>query len=159
MTRNFKKYFAGERARALAIMFLTRRDDLIIEDAKEGLGLDFLVSIARKDEPPQPRFGIVLKAAIVPVTLEQAGQVVAPPVRDFQRRGTFPYPVCLFFFTMRDDRGYYTWLREPTVTKQGRPRLSVCAEPDCKVLDEESLSQLVETINAWYDALYADLTA
>jgi hypothetical protein len=108
MTKGFKDRFIAERARALAIMYLTRRDDLVLQDAEKDSGLDYLVDIVRPDNLSKRSFGVLLRAAMAPVTAEQADAELRPSLKAFQRRGPFPYPVCLFFFTMREDRAYYT---------------------------------------------------
>ncbi len=96
---------------------------------------------------------------MAPTTTEHADQVLGPSLKAFRRLGQFPYPVCLFFFTMRDDRAYYTWLLEPVVTPRGKPKLARRAEAACEPLDNGGLDQLVSRVHAWYDALYADLSA
>jgi hypothetical protein len=156
MGKGFKEFFLAERARALATVYLTRRDDLRIE-AKEDLGLDYLVYIVKEEEPSQRPFGVLLRAEMAPVDPEQANALLRPAVVGFRNRGTFPYPVCLLFFTMRDDRGYYTWLLEPLVNGQGKPRLRERSEADCRPLDKEGINQIVATVDRWYDALYTDL--
>jgi hypothetical protein len=158
MAKDFKDAFLAERVRALATVYLTRRDDLRIE-TKEGLGLDFLVYILKEEDPSQRPFGVLLRAEMAPVTPEQANALLHPSVSSFRELGTFPYPVCLFFFTMRDDKGYFTWLLEPLVNGQGKPRLRARSEADCKPLDREAIDRIVATVDHWYDALYADLKA
>jgi hypothetical protein len=159
MTKGFKDRFMAERARALAIMYLTRRDDLAAEAADRDSGLDYLVDIVRPDDPSKRSFGVVVRAAMAPVSAEQADAEVGPWLKGFRRHGAFPYPVCLFFFTMREDRAFYTWLLEPVITPQGKPKLASGTAPDCRQLDSEALDDIVNRVSAWYDALYADLSA
>ncbi|MGK7927947.1 MAG: hypothetical protein AB4290_22365 [Spirulina sp.] len=60
-----------------------------------------------------------------------------------------PFPACVFFFTMDDDRGYYKWLKYPLSTHQKRDRI----ESDrWYPLDENALAQIIDAIAAWYDA-------
>jgi hypothetical protein len=157
MGKGFKEFFLAERGRALAIVYLTRREDLRIEAAKEELGLDFLVYIVKEEEPSQRPFGVLLRAEMAPVDPERANALLRPSVSNFRNLGTFPYPVCLFLLTMRDDRGYYTWLLEPLINGQGKPRLRERSEADCKPLDKEGIDEIVATVDRWYDALYDDL--
>ncbi len=123
MTKRFREFFMAERARALAVVYLTRRDDLVIRDAQNESGLDFLVDIVRRDDPLTRSFGILLRAEMAPVTLPHANELLGPSVQRFHRNGHFPYPVCLFLFTMREDHAYVTWLLEPVITAQGKPKL------------------------------------
>jgi hypothetical protein len=159
MTKRFRELFIAERARALAIMYLTRRDDLVIRDAREEMGLDYLVDIVRQNDPVKRPFGILLKAEMSPVKPENANPLLAPSVQGFQRNGHFTFPVCLFFFTMRDDQGYYTWLLEPVITAQGKPKLTTRAAADCEPLNRDSLDRIVTRVGAWHEALVAELSA
>ncbi len=143
MTKGFKDRFIAERARALAIMYLTWRDDLAVEDADMDSGLDYLVDIVQRDDPSQRSFGVVVRAAMAPVTAEQADAEIGPWLKVFQRPRAFAYPVCLFFFTMREDRAYHTWLLEPVITPQGKPKLAARSAPDCRQLDNEVLDDIV----------------
>ena len=54
---DFKEWFIAERARALAMVLLTRRDDLSIEESKDETGLDYTAHI-RADEEPGKRAGL-----------------------------------------------------------------------------------------------------
>jgi hypothetical protein len=159
MDANFKEQFLADRARALATVILTRRDDLVVTESKNDTGLDFQVSIVRDDRPMRMTFGVLLRATFEPVSPEHANKVLKPTMGHFQRMGKFPYPVCLFFFTMRDDQAFYTWLAEPVVTDDGQPRLVHHKEADCKVLNDESLDRIISQVSAWYDAYEAKVIA
>ncbi|HUG93982.1 MAG TPA: hypothetical protein VML55_24340, partial [Planctomycetaceae bacterium] len=50
-----------QRVRALAIMHLTRRRDLVIRDSSENLGFDLTVQIVRNEKPGLRQFGVELK--------------------------------------------------------------------------------------------------
>jgi hypothetical protein len=152
----FKEWFVADRARNLAVVFLTRRGDLDLQDAKEDTGLDYLVHILHDHRPTGKSFGILLRGAMSPVTEGHANQVLRPAVASFDKLGPFYYPVCQFFFTMKDDQGYYTWLLEPVLTAQGSPKLVRRTEPDCRKLDDEALEYIVSAVSAWYDALPKD---
>jgi len=62
-----------------------------------------------------------------------------------------PLPLCLFVFTMRDDRGYYGWLKEPTVTDPRLPVLRRVDEVRWGELDRDGLADIIASVNAWYD--------
>jgi hypothetical protein len=70
------------------------------------------------------------------------------------RVGPFPYPVCLFYFTMDDDQGYYSWVAEPAV-EAGQPRLLMHAAPHCRKLDAAALDDIVQKVDHWYDAFFS----
>ena len=78
-------------------------------------------------------------------------------MESFLRVSEFPYPVCLLYFTMEDNRGYYTWIAEPVLTEDGKPRLQVHSAADCKNFDREALDKIVSQVDAWYDAFFASI--
>ncbi len=159
MTDDLKEQFLAERARALATVILTRRGDLTVTETKQGTGLDLHVYIEREDKPMRLMLGVLLRATVAPVTADQANQVLGPTVSQFRRMGKFTYPVCLLYFTMRDEQAFFSWLAEPVVTEDGAPRLVHRKKADCVALTDEVVGQVVDRIVAWYDALEAVLTA
>jgi hypothetical protein len=161
MSHHEKDWFLTERAQALAIVHLTRRDDLGISNAimAEDVGLDYLVTIKKgSDRPSIRKFGIVLRSAVGPTTEERLNKLLQPAMPGFLRGGEYPYPVCLFYFTMEDNQGYYTWIAEPLVTEGGRPQLLMRQEPDSRKLDRPALDAIVKRVDEWYDAFYSSIT-
>lgn len=159
MTENTNQWFIAERSRALALMCLSHREDLVIKDVKDrGTGLDFMVSIVKEKEPLSVRqFGIVLRGAANPVTEERLNEELRPALKSFQSIGQFPYPTGLLHFTMQDDRGYFTWLAEPAVA-EGGPLLLLHSEAHCHKFDRGLLDGIVEAVDQWYDAFFARIT-
>ena len=100
------------------------RDDLIVKDSKTDTGLDFHVYIDREDKPMRLMFGILLRSVPSPVTVDQANKLLGPSLGQFRGMRRFTYPVCLFFFTMREEQAYFTWLAEPILT-DGAPNSSI----------------------------------
>ncbi len=158
MTDETKEGFLAERVRALATVILTRRDDLTVADTKQGTGLDLHVSVEREDKPMRLTFGVLLRGVSSPVSAEQANKVLGPTLGQFQGMRKFTYPVCLFFFTMRDELAYFSWLAEPVVT-DGGPKLVHHDKAHCVELTDELLGRVVEQVVAWYDAVEAVLIA
>jgi hypothetical protein len=151
----FKEWFIGEKAKALAMVLLTRRDDLEIRETKAENGLDYTVRI-KSEEGAGPRaFGILIRATMSPATIEQANAQMRPTMGGLVATQVL-MPVCVFYFTVKDDRGYYTWAHEPVLEK-GQARLRARREPDCRPLDDESLEQILSLVGNWYDALSASL--
>jgi hypothetical protein len=70
----------------------------------------------------------------------------------------FTYPVCLFFFSMRDEQAFFSWLAEP-VLADGAPKLVHHGKANCVELTDEKLDQVVEQVVAWYDAVEVVLIA
>jgi hypothetical protein len=158
VSKNEQEWFVEERGRALAVMHLTRRDDLTVTEAGGDLGLDYLVLIARGHEKPSARqFGVVLKAARGPVSEKQRTKVLRTAMQSVVRAGEFPYPVCLLYFTMENNQGCYAWVVEPLLTEERKPRLRLHSDPSCEELDREALDRIVTRVDAWYDALFASI--
>ena len=129
------------------MVVLTRRDDLTVAETKQSSGLDFHVYIDREDKPMRLAFGVLLRGVMGPVTAENANTVLEPTIGLFQGMRKFTYPVCLFFFTMREEQAYFSWLAEPALTEAG-PKLVHHAGHDCVELTDAMLADVVEQIVA-----------
>jgi hypothetical protein len=158
MTEESKQQLLAERLRALATIILTRRDDLTIIETKRDTGLDFHVYIQREEKPMRLVFGVLLRGVSSPVTPEHANAILAPTLAQFQGMRKFTYPVCLFFFTVREEQAFFSWLAEPIVTS-GKPKLIHRQKIDCLPLTNELLEEIVEQVISWYDAVETVLIA
>lgn len=158
MTNDSREQFLGERAQALATIILTRRGDLSIAETKKDIGLDYHVYIDREDKPMRLMFGVLLRGVPSPVTIDHANKILAPTMGHFQGMRKFTYPVCLFFFTMREEQAFFSWLAEPVVNG-GVPKLAHHAKANCVELTSAHLDRIVDEIVAWYDAVEAVLIA
>jgi hypothetical protein len=158
MTNDSKRRFVAERAQVLATIILTRRGDLTVVDTKKDTGLDLHVFIDREDKPMRLTFGVLLRGVLSSVTPGHANRILRTTMAQFQGMRKFTYPVCLFFFTMRDDQAFFSWLAEP-VLAGGAPKLVHHEKANCVELTDEKLDQVVEQIVAWYDAVEAVLIA
>jgi hypothetical protein len=152
MSPDSQEWFVTERARALAMIHLTRRDDLIVKKPAEGTGLEFMVYLSgKKGEPAVRQFGVALRGTKSTVTEAHMDYALRSTLQSFLRAGPFPYPVCLFHFTMDGDQGYYTWVAEPAVAG-GRPQLLLHEAPHVRKLDRAALDEIVAAVSRWYDA-------
>jgi hypothetical protein len=158
MTNEAKERFIADQVRALATIILTRRGDLAIVETKKDTGLDFHVTIDREDKPMRLMFGVLLRGVPSPVTPDHASRILGPTMGQFRGMRKFTYPVCLFFFTLRDEQAFFSWLAEPVVN-DGVPKLVHHSEADVTPLTDERLGDAVEQIVAWYDAVEAVLIA
>jgi hypothetical protein len=152
-----REILTDKRARALTMMLLTRREDLLIEEVKDDIGLDYIVRFHTEGKEGLREFGIELRAVGTAVTKDHADKALRPAMQGVQRYGPFPLPVCLFLFTMENDQGWYTWVAEPVESKNGKPRLRSCGEPDCRPLDKRALKEIIERVDVWYDAMFPSL--
>jgi hypothetical protein len=69
-----------------------------------------------------------------------------------------PLPLCLFAFTMENDEGFYQWVVEPIITKDG-PKLHLSTDAALSRLDNTALDRIVDQVNHWYDVLLKALAA
>lgn len=159
MNTAFKEWFVTERAKALATVFLTRRADLLVGETKEENGLDYTVRIKTRDSVGDRPFGVCIAAGMNPVTVEGANKPLKAVLEKVQALGPFLFPVCVFYFTVKDDQGYYTWAYEPVVTAEGQLRLAAHAKAHGNPLSNESLADIVFAVKRWYDIFYATITA
>src|SRR5437773_1887268 len=106
-------WFIEERARALAILLLTERDDLLIrtpEDSESGANVE--VEIVKKGHPTKRRFGVKLKGTTLALLEKNAAQILAAAA-DAGDAAKVPFPVCAFVFDVKHNHGFYGWLNEP----------------------------------------------
>lgn len=158
MTNESKEDFFADQVRALATILLTRRGDLAIVETKKDTGLDFHVYIDREDKPMRLMFGVLLRGVPSPVATDQANKILGPTMGHFRGMRKFTYPVCLFFFTLREEQAFFSWLAEPLVN-DGVPKLAHHPEANVVPLTNERLDQVIHQIVAWYDAVEAVLIA
>jgi hypothetical protein len=146
-----------KRARALALMLLTRRADLLIEEVKDDIGLDYIVRFHTAGKEGLREFGVRLCGAWAAATKNQADEALDAPLQQLKRAGPFLRPVCLFLFTMEDDGAWYTWVAEPRESKAGEPLLRVCDEADCRPLDQRALKGILDRVDGWHEAAFHSL--
>jgi hypothetical protein len=159
MVENKPSWFVKQRTRALAMVHLTRRDDLVVTARpQEGVDLDLLVRITKKGEERSLRqFGVLLRGRRDALTETQLDKKLRPTLQSLARTGPFLYPVCLFYFTMVGDQGYYTWVAEPAVAEE-EPRLLMHEHAHCRKLDRPALDEIVGLVDRWYDAFFSRIT-
>jgi hypothetical protein len=150
--------YLTDQVRARGAVVLTRRSDLTILETKKDTGLDFHVYIDRPDRSMRLMFGVLLRGVAAPATPESANKVLAPTMAAFNGMGKFLYPVCLLFFTMRQEQEFFSWLAEPVETAAG-PKLIHHEKAHCVEVTDEVLDHAVERIVAWYDAVEGLLVA
>ena len=149
MKKNWQ-YFFYERAKNLAIIHLTRRSDLNVNRmiSNYDAGLDLLVTILRDDVPTGRIFGVQVKGYTdVLKDVQNSPLLFSEEQIDYLL--DLPFPICVFLFSMDDDRGYYIW---PKSFAGGSAQIALSIEQDrlCS-LDNEAIHQIVEDVNSWYD--------
>jgi hypothetical protein len=158
--RTNRDEFVAERTRIMARVVLTRRDDLAISRPSEGdADVDLLVDIRDRHNPGLRRFGVLLRGASPPATPETLKKTFNSALRSVRHLKHVAFPVCLLYFTMQDNQGYFAWLIEPVLTEEGNPKLASPTVSTLVPLDDAALTEIVDRVRAWYDALVAALKA
>jgi hypothetical protein len=150
--------FIAERVRALAIVYLTRRDDLIVTEETAELGVDLWVTLNLDEKEGHRKFGVVLRGVWAAGTADHADKVLQPAMQGMLLYGPFPFPVVLFFFTMENNEGWCTWAAEPIVSSSGDFELVQHGKASCRPLKTEAIDEIVEAVDLWYDAFFAKAT-
>lgn len=142
-----------ERAAAMAYLLLTRRGDLDVQaDHRVGDRLyDFMVQITGRKKGVR-QFMVEFAAGAEWPTAAAVDQQLARKVRALAKAGPYPIPALLFAFSMRDDRGFFTWVSEPPA--EGG-ELVLHTKPVFQPLDADSLDAVVRSVDGWYDQRYA----
>src|SRR6266446_10187143 len=153
MAKKVPEWFLTERSRSLATVYLTRRGDVAISEGGREGGLDLLADIVRSGDLVERRFGVVLRATLSSSSAEQANKLIEPTMETLRGGTAFAFPVVLFFFTMEDDQGYYTWIAEPIVARDGNAILERHARAMCDRLETRAVNVIVEKVDRWYNAL------
>lgn len=147
--------FTELRAAQLAIVYLTRRGDLIVEAENRNFFPDLLVSLLRESNYTRRMFGVIVKAEIhhkpdQPWTTKQAKSLLREA--ENEQLIDIPFPVCLFVFRMDTDEGFYKWVRKPVFSEDGSPQLMIDQTTPLEKLDNDSINRIVQEINHWYEA-------
>ncbi len=147
--------FIAERVRALAVVRLTRRDDLIITEETADVGVDLWVTLNLNKKEGHRKFGVELRGVHSAVTAEHANNILHPSMQKMLRYGPFPFPVVLFFFTMENSEGWYAWVAEPIVSSEDGFQIVQHGDASCHLLDDEALDNIIEAVDSWYDTFFA----
>jgi hypothetical protein len=158
MSHKREEWYLEERPRALAIVLLTERDDLEITASGEQC-IRFLVKLDKTGSRSPRQFGVALDARVKPTSPAGLKRLLSSRFRDQAEGRPYPFPVCLFYFTMQDNGAYYAWIAEPRVTEEGQPSLLARSEAGCSVLDRAALDRIVDSVERWYAARDADKAA
>jgi hypothetical protein len=90
--------FIQERARLLAFVVLTRRDDVAVDQVGPRLTIDYLVSLSSDGTPTGRVFGVKVEG-------HDGGRAALPLPQEPVGAEEAPFPVCVFLFMMEGDRG------------------------------------------------------
>ena len=147
--------FIAERVRSLAVVYLTRREDLIVTEEATDIGVDLWVTLNLEDKEGHRKFGVELRGGWTAMDDDHANKSLYPSMQKMLRYGPFALPVVLFFFTMENNEGWYTWAAEPVVSSGGGFEIVQHDEASCRPLNAEAIDEIVEKVDRWYDAFFA----
>jgi hypothetical protein len=150
--------FIAERVRALAVVYLTRREDLIISEDTADPGVDLRVTLNPEDKHGHRKFGVKLQGIWTATTSGRPDKNLQTTMQRMLRYGPFPFPVVIFFFTMENNEGWYTWAAEPVVSSGGDFEIVQHGEASCRPLNTDAVDEIVEAVDRWYDAFFAKAT-
>ena len=150
-----QQHFIAERSRTLAVVYLTRREDLIVTEETAKVGVDLWVTLKREGQEGHRKFGVDVRGGWAAVTPGRANQALQPSLQQVLRYRPFPFPVVLFYFTMEDTQSWYTWVAEPVVLPGGSFEILQHGEAACRPLDTEAIDEIVAAVDRWYDAFFA----
>jgi hypothetical protein len=153
--RSTQQHFIAERARALALVYLTRREDLIVSEETVHVGIDLWVTLNMEDKERHRKFGVQVKGGLAAVTPDHVDRALQIGIQQGLRYRPFPFPVVLFFFTMENNEGWYTWVAEPVVSSGGGFEIVLHGKASGRPLNTEAIDAIVEAVDRWYDAFFA----
>jgi hypothetical protein len=157
------EHLLEQRAVALATVLLTRHPAVDVTPAGRSAGYDLDIRLANGGTSSGRMFGVELKARL---SLPRLGRFVDGDrlrlSRDLRqglegqqaRVADLPFPLLFIVFAMDVDRGFYGWLREPTLRGGERRVLS----PEVELALEWGPTthvDIVDLVNRWYDAIPA----
>jgi hypothetical protein len=151
-------WYFSKRAEHLAVMYLTRRPEFIVEHQMHDLGYDLVVAMAEGQITSGRIFAVQVKATDLRDVLIARDSTLREKWSDGTRAvlENVPFPVCVFVFVMREhDDAYYAWLKAPIV-QNGRATLAVDFEPKLEKLDDDALARISDEVACWYDARRSD---
>ena len=151
-----QQHFIAERSRALAVVYLTRREDLIVTEETAKVGVDLWVTLNREGQEGHRKFGVEVRGGWAAITPGQANRALQASLQQVLRYRPFPFPVVLFYFTMEDERELvYVGRGAGRLVQGAASRSSSTARPSCRPLDTEAIDEIVEAVDRWYDAFFA----
>jgi hypothetical protein len=161
--------FQAYRAENLALMYLTRRNDLLI--TKQEIAPDFLVALTNQGTNSGRVFGVEVKATLKAPKQRESELLfrINYTFKEYSLYQVVIFPVCLFFFTMEDDLGYFKWIKQPVIGPEGDTGLalnfevvkrkeeyggkpvSVIERSKLSPLTQEEIDKVVSQVDDWYD--------
>ena len=154
MNNNTKDWLPWLRGESLAIVLVTRRDDIALERRRDTLGPDLLLHLPKGKRPTGRLLGVEVRGALEdpPCRKRPKGCAIELSAKERARFADAPFPVCLFFFNVKTDDGYFGWICEPLPVEDPSVSVVFNPHPALQPLDDEQFDRIVRRVHAWYDA-------
>lgn len=138
MNAKEKAELYAERAELLAVVYLTRREDVLLAHPQTGARFDLLATLLSDGKTTGRAFGVVTSAVDAD-----------PPKTNEPDSGlrNVPIPVCEFVFAMDSDAGFWRWIRQPDDARETGLSFS---HGDVEPLDNAALEHIVRAVQDWY---------
>ncbi|QTA87559.1 DUF4365 domain-containing protein [Desulfonema magnum] len=148
-------WYIDQRAEYLANMYLSRRDDLIIErqNHTHDRGIDILIDICHSGTLTGRVFGVRIRAERSASHIRRVSHNLITyryPVSTLEIIRDIPFPVVLLLMVMEDDSGYYNWINRTKLDQAVNLSLKTQSVP-FERLTEESMNMLINEIDEWYE--------
>jgi DNA-binding phage protein len=152
---NEEPWYFSFRSEALTALYLTRRDDLTISKLEADKKIKFLVQIAQNSTISDISrvFGVAVKGNVSSTNLVQEDELLKINIGldNFKLLQNLNFPICLFFFYVDNNQGYYKWLLEPVTENVNNSSLKFNEENDFKIVTDSEIDNIVNLVNNWYD--------
>jgi len=148
-------WYIDQRAEYLANMYLSRRDDLIVErqNHTHDRGVDILTDICHNGTLTGRVFGVRIRAERSGAHITKVSHNLIRyryPVSTLEIIRDIPFPVVLLLMIMEDDSGYYNWINRKKLDQAVNLSLKTQSVP-FERLTEESMNMLINEIDEWYE--------
>jgi hypothetical protein len=148
-------WYLGERAEQLAIVYLSRRNDLVVlRNTGPYYGWDLLVSLTKGGEYTGRMFGVAVKALRSHQQvhgISTGSEEVRIAINKHSVPEDIPFPLCIFAFIMENDEGYYKWVKKPVYGPDNKSQLILNPTSIFKKLDATAIDNIVQEVNQWYE--------
>jgi hypothetical protein len=137
--------FKKQRAVSLAIVFLTREQDLLVNRESSGVA-DLVINIQVENQIGVSFYAI--SNLISPLDL--LNDSLKLPHFQHDKYKNFLYPCCEFIFDEKNNQKYYQWICKPIVAQNGKRELVYQVTTNLQILDQSALIQIKNEVVKWY---------
>lgn len=150
---NQQPWYVGQRAEHLAVMFFTRLQNVSITPVAQEYAVDFLVNIGGGMAAGRI-FGVAVKGSKHMRSLAHSdGLLLRPVFRDLRRLvRDYTFPIGILAVDVSTAAARFGWVLAPTITPFGTARLQLQEDVNTAVVSNETLSEAVKEVSAWYNA-------